>query len=488
MTMRGFKLKLKPLQILTEEQIKIIHRGTLEVLEETGLRIEHERALKMLKENGCEVDFEKKRVHFPPELIEKCLRKAPSSFHVKTRDPKNNLILGGNTVYFANFLGMQTVNLDTWEPRTPTRKEFYDGVTVLDALDNVHFLGAYSPYYGFEGVPEVMKELESTAGKIRNSTKFQLVGTSKGCEMFQIKMAKAVGVDILSNCLSCSPPLTYYAEAIEAAFRFVEAELPVHAINGDVMGGTAPATIAGSMITGNAEVIAGVVLIQLIKLGAKTIVTEFVFPQNMRTGSMAFGQIGVSLHQAIFNQIWRKYDVPILNNPGLTSSKQIDFQCGYEKAISALTAALSGANMIALHGGMYGELAFHPLQAILDDDIVGMIGRFIEGVEVNDETLAIDLINEVGPIPGFYLDKEHTRKWWKKEQFVPKVADRLPYPEWMKTGKKSAIDYARERLEEILATHNPRPLAPDQEEAIENNIRRGKEVLQRDGHVVVPFT
>ena len=115
------------------------------------------------------------------------------------------------------------------------------------------------------------------------------------------------------------------------------------------------------------------------------------------------------------------------------------------------------------NGGIYGELAHHPVQAILDDDIAGMIGRFIEGVEVSNDTIALDLINKVGPIPGTFIHEQHTRKWWNSEQFMPKAADSLTYPEWMEKGKKSAIDYAKKRMEEILANHVPVPLTDQQE-------------------------
>jgi len=119
----------------------------------------------------------------------------------------------------------------------------------------------------------------------------------------------------------------------------------------------------------------------------------------------------------------------------------------------------------------------------LDDDLAGMVGRFMEGVGVNDETLAINLIDEVGPIPGYFLNKEHTRKWWGLEQFVPKAADRLTYPEWIQTGKKACLDYAKERMEEILATHKVTPLSPGQEEDVERildearNYYRKKELI-----------
>jgi trimethylamine--corrinoid protein Co-methyltransferase len=147
----------------------------------------------------------------------------------------------------------------------------------------------------------------------------------------------------------------------------------------------------------------------------------------------------------------------------------------------ALIAALSGAAYIEPHGSVYGELTHHPVQAILDDDLAGMVGRFLEGVTVNHETLAIDLIEEVGPIPGYFLNKAHTRKWWRQEQFVPKAADRLTYPEWMNTGKKSCLDYAKERMVEILATHKAAPLTTSQEEDVERILEEARKYYQKKG-------
>jgi len=478
---KGFMRRFPPLKILTDEQVEAIHRGTLDVLWQTGIRMEHEEALRLLKKNDCKVDFEKKRVHFPPGLVEECLRKCPSSWRLKGRHPKSDVIIGGNTFYFAPFPGMKTVDLDTWEPKTPTRKEYYDGVTVLDALDNMHVFNSYSPYFGFERVPEVMRILEGLAARIRNSTKPGWVSCTEDNQVFIIEMAKAVGMELIA-IPDASPPLTYYRDAIESYFSFVEAGFPVKAGSGVVMGASAPATIAGAIITNNAEIIAGIVLAQLIRPGARVLAANLPFPQNMRTGSPAFGAIGCSLHQAVFNQMLRNYRIPTVNHtPGVSSSKKIDYQCSYEKTLGSVLSVISGANIINLHGGLHGELTHHPLLAILDDDIAGMIGRFTEGIEVDNETLALDLIDEVGPIPGFYLNKEHTRKWWKKEQFIPKAADRLTYPEWIKTGKKDCLDYAKERMEEILSTHKPVPLTPKQEQTIEDILREAREYYRKKG-------
>jgi len=154
--LKGFTRKFKPLEVLTEEKIEAIHRGTLDVLQETGIRFESEKALRICEENGCIVDHDQMRVRFPEALVEEAIRKCPSSFRVKARDPKNDLIIGGDTVYFANACGTQTVDLDTWEPRDATRKEYYDYIKVLDALPNTHYLNPY-PYFGFRGAPIPMK-------------------------------------------------------------------------------------------------------------------------------------------------------------------------------------------------------------------------------------------------------------------------------------------------------------------------------------------
>jgi len=482
MSLKGFTRNFKPLEILTEEEIEAIHRGTLEVLWVTGMRVEHERALKLFEKNGCQVDYDNMRVRIPPALVEECLRKAPSSFHCEARDYKKSLMLGNNNLYLGAAPGLQTVDLDTWEPRLATRKENYDSVTLLDALPTVHFFSPYTPYFGFEGVPPCMAMLESLAARIRNSTKFQCVGFSNDSEIFAIKMAQAVGIEILGTC-AAAPPLTIYRDAAESTFRFAEAGLPIRIISGQVMGGTAPATIAGGIITNNAEVITGLVLAQLIKPGTRVLVKDFSSPMDMSTGAPAFGRVGTSLHNAASNQLFRRYGVPIDNTSCYPNSKLPDYQCGYEKTSRLLIAGLSGANTLLLHGSVHGELTHHPIQAILDDDLAGMVKHFMGGVGVNDTTLAVNLIEEVGPIPGHFLNKEHTRKWWKLEQFVPKAADRLTYPEWMQTGKKTCLDYAKERMGEILATHKATPLAPGQEEDVERildearNYYRKKELI-----------
>ncbi|MCK5568044.1 MAG: trimethylamine methyltransferase family protein [Actinomycetia bacterium] len=475
---KGLTRNLHSLKILTEEQIELIHKNTLDVLQKTGARFESKKALKLFKENGCEIDKDTNIVKFPPGLVEESLRKCPSSFQIKGR-ANQELTFGGNTSCFLPFPGKDTIDLDTWEPRAPTRKEFYDTVKIMDSLDTMHYTGSYVPYFGFKNIPPVMQMLEGDAANFRNSTLALHCNYGYDSEIFAINMAKALDAVNL-GVVAVSPPLTYQEDSCISAFRNIEAGFSLYIQSGATYGATAPVTTAGATVTNSAELMAGIVLAQLIKPGVGVLVSDFGFPQNMRSGHPAFGRIESSLHQVAFNQIWRKYKIPIGNHStGVSNSKRIDYQCGYEKTTACLLSLLSGANEIGFHGCVYGELSFHPIQLLLDDDVVGMMGRLLEGIEVSDETLAIDVINEVGPIPGTYLTEEHTRKWWKKSQFMPKSADTLTYQEWMEVDKKDCIEYARERMEEIIETYKPEPLSDKDEDAIESILEEARKYYRK---------
>jgi trimethylamine--corrinoid protein Co-methyltransferase len=316
------------------------------------------------------------------------------------------------------------------------------------------------------------------------STKHQMTAYNLDCEIFNIQIAQALGMEII-GALSASPPLCWSEGAVQHARRMIDAGFPLGIINGAVYGGTGPATHAGSLVTGNAELISMLILIQLLSPGHRTAVTNFTHAMNMTSGSPAFSEIGASLVQVMFNQMWRHYDVPTADGGGaMPTSKSMDFQTGYEKAISATLGALSGGSAVALHGAVSSELAMHPLQAILDDDIAGMVGRFIEGEVISTETLAIDLIQQVGPVPGHFLNTAHTRKWWKQQAFVPKAAERMSYPEWIAGGKKKAIDNAKDIMADILAHYKvDPPVTARQEQDVEKILQEAREFYRKKGMI-----
>jgi len=404
MTAQGFLRKGKPLEILSEAEIEAIHRAALDVLGDTGVRFESPRALNLLEKNGCSVDSTINRVRMSAGLVEECLKQCPSSFRLKGRSPKTDVHIGGNTLYFCPSPGMRTIDLDTWEQRVPTLEENHQAVKVLDKLENIHLAASYTPYCELENVPGVMLLPTSAWSRMKYFSKPSRVGSSMKSHIWEMQMAEAVGMDVFA-AMEAAPPLTWYGDAIDCAWACAERGLPVEVGCGAVMGGTGPATIAGTLAQSLAEMMAAIVLVQLIRPGTGILANSFVFAQNMITGSPAAGGIEVSLFQVAFNQLWRgKYHIPtMIGACGPSSSEKIDVQLGFEKGISATLAAVSGVSVINIHGGIHVELTYHPVQSIIDDEIAGMLGHYVQGIQVDNETLALDVIRDVGPIPGHYL-------------------------------------------------------------------------------------
>jgi len=481
MAVKGFKRKYKLLELLSEEAVNEIHQSSLDILKNTGVRFNSKWALDFFKKNDCLVDYEKQMVRFPEALIEECIRKAPSSFRVKAREEKYDMVYNINTIYYQDAPAQFTIDLDSWKTRTPTKKEYADYVIVLDALDTIHGLSCY-PYFGCGDVEPVMQMPELMAIKFKYTSKFHECPYSNDSEIFCIEMAQVCDTEIL-GAISVASPLSWHETAVNQVRRFIEAGFPVGPCSGATFGATAPATLSGGIAKTNAELLSMLALVQLLKPGHRCLMWELDLELNTKTGAPTFGQIGASIANAMYNQMWAYYGLPTANaTPGFINDKTIGFQSGYERAIGTIISALSGCSLIQLHGCVMGELSGHPVQAVLDDDIAGMVGRFIEGEIVNEETLALDLINEVGPAPGHFMGKTHTREWWPKEQFIPKAADRTPsYRDWEANGRQNAIDFAKKRTEEIINNHKPSILDENRSEKIDKILEKARKYYKEKG-------
>lgn len=479
---KGFQRRFDAIKVMTDAQVEAIHAATLDVLERTGIRFESVRALNLLKQKGCLVDTDTRIARIPPSIVEECIRLTPSSFSVKARDPKNDLRMGGSTLYFMSSLGARYTDAKTGEVRPATQEENDQAILISDALDTIDFFSSYTPYFEIEGVEPAMLCPTSLASRIRWTSKVSRGAQATDTFIFETQLAQAVGMQLVGVC-EAAAPLAYPEDAINAAFEYTGAGFPMFIAAGSAMGGSAPATVAGATITNNAELLGAVVLIQSMRPGTGIIGNDFVTPMDMQSGGFLFGALGVNLHQMAFNQLWtRVYKIPTVNcGAAFSNSKLIDYQSGFEKTHTAMVSALSGANCIVLHGGVTAELAYNPLLTIINDDVANIVGRTIEGFEVNEDTMALDLIHEVGPNPGSFLGEIHTLTHWKKEHFVPAVADRLSYDEWINQGKKSIIDRAAERMEKILSTHKPVPITAEQDKDIERILEDARKHYRQRG-------
>jgi trimethylamine--corrinoid protein Co-methyltransferase len=479
---KGFKRNFEPIRILRENQVEQIHQASLNVLSEVGFKFESDKALKLLEENGCKVDFNSKIAKIPSNLVEECIRKTPSSFTLRARDPKLSISVGGNTIYFMNSAGARYTDIDTGEVSMPTLEQNNIGVLVSDALDSVNVFPSYTPYFEIEGVPPVMSCPVSCASRHRFSSKPSRGAQPTYTYIWETKIAQAVGAQLF-GCVEGAAPLSLSEDAIEAAYVYLNAGFPIYIASGSIMGGSHPITIAGASVSHNAELLAIIVLLQCIKPGCGVIANNFVSSMNMATGDISFGTAAIALHQMAYNQIWHDlYKIPV-NNTGsaFSNSKIVDYQLGAEKLPLAMCSALSGANMIVLHGGVTAELAYNPILAIIDDDVANTIGRIVESFDVNDSTIGLDTIMDVGVSPGTFLNTKQTRNFWKTENYATRVFDKLSYKEWVEGGKKTVLKKAKERYEEIISTHKPLPLTPEQDQAITDILNEATEFYKKKG-------
>lgn len=475
MGLKGHVVK-RPLDILAEEEVKRIHYGALEIMERTGVVFHHEKALEILGDAGCNV--EKELVRFPNYLVEESLRKCPRRVLLKGMTPEYDVVIGDPYVHFASCTTMDTLNLETMDRKIPSVQDHINMTKVLDYLDEVHII--CGQYTRIEGIPDMCIHPERFHIALKNTSKVFITAGVFGNEIWTIRMAQAVGGNPLGQA-QCSPPLTWSTDKINCMFHYVEAGFPIAPGTGLATGITSPVTLAGSLIQQLAEILSIIVLAQIVKPGIGVVVKSRIEPADMRSGTIAEGGVEKVIADAAWNQIWRWYQVPRWHQVVSTDSKVPDFQCGMEKALHFLLSALSGSNIIAGIGGVYDQITASPIVAIMDNELARRVGRILEGVNVNEETLAVDLIDRVGPIPGQFLSTEHTRKFWKLELLVPAIDDRLGYSEWATRGKKTSLDYAMEKYEEVLATHKPRPLTTSQEEEIDSIIAETRQYYQEKG-------
>jgi trimethylamine--corrinoid protein Co-methyltransferase len=417
----------------------------------------------------------------PPSLVEWAISSTPSSFYLKARDEQKSIRIGANTLYFMNSTGARHVNVDTGMVTMATLEQNNLAVTVSDSLESVHVFPSYTPYFEIEGVTPVMACPVSCAQRHRFSSKPNRGAQPTDSFIWETQIALATDAQLM-GCVEGAAPLSLAEDPCNAAFYYLEAGFPIYIASGSIMGGSHPITVAGASVSHNAELLAIIVLLQSIRPGCGIIANNFVSAMNMSTGDLNFGTAAIALHQMAYNQVWHSYYKIPINNTGsaFSNSKFIDYQLGAEKLPLATASALSGANMIVLHGGVTAELAYNPILAIIDDDIAKTLGKMVEGFSVNDETIGLDIIKNVGS-DGTFLNTKQTRTIWKSEDYMPAIFDKSSYQEWLGSSKKSVIDKAKEKYEEIIATYKPKSLTSQQDSEIDRILKEAQSYYKKKG-------
>lgn len=463
--------------ILSSDELYSVHLAILEVFEKTGVKIHSPRALKLLGDAGAEVDEKRKIARIPSYLVEESIKSAPKiitlygrnpNYRVKLEKDKSYLVLGSTTAY--------VIDPETYQ-RSRGRKEYIaKAVRVADALPNIHMPAQFCLAFDCPKETQDLHELEA----VFHNTEKPIMSIVYSLESARdlIKMASLIvgGLEELRKrpifFLYSEPtsPLENDEKCMNILVEYAKERLPVLYAPCVQAGATGPATLAGTLVQSFVESLTGLVLTQLIRKGAPFICGTVSTVMDMRNGVMAYGAPEFSIINAAAAQLAQYYGLPFFGTGGTSDSKLPDGQAVAEAATSLLMAFLSGTNLIHDIGYIESGLTGSIEMVVITDEIADMHKRILSGMDINEETLATDVIHEVGP-GGQYLSHKHTLKFVRKEHWVPKLFDRARYDIWCEAGRKDIITRAREKISKILKEHQPEPLPKDVAEGIKEIIK-----------------
>jgi len=456
------------LEILTNQDLYKIHVATTEILRSTGVKVYHEGALRTLEDIGAEVSHKRKIVRIPEYLVREAVSKAPSSFSLYGRNRRNVLHLGGDGVYFSTAgSAAYVLDFETGKRRYATLKDtallsrLADGLTNIDHVSEMAFPG---------DVPEEAMHAYELVERLRNTEKPTDGYTVGGAETLDtVKIASTIlgGEDELRNrpillgFHNPSSPLTHSEDGLEGLRIYGKYGQPV-IIAPEAQGGmTAPATLAGLLAQTNAEILSGIVIAEFLNPGAPVLYGTVSAISDPRTGNIALGGPETGLINVAHAQMGRYYGIPSRGTGGVTDANTLGVQSGIEQATTLILAALGGINFIYYAAGPHIESTktVRYEQLIIGDELCGMVSRILHGIDVNQDSLAVDVIKEVGP-EGMFIGQRHTIEHFQ-DNFIPKIMNRDGREAWEKKGGKTIEDASRQTISRILESHHPNPLDPD---------------------------
>ena len=460
-------MKAVRFEVLSQEEVERIHAASMEVLSTVGVKVEWKTARDLYREAGAEVDDAGQCVRIPEKLVQWAVAQAPTQFTLHGAEGSRfQLEVGGDQVCFAG-LGTPThiIDGDSGERRSCTMDDVVRHIQLINGCQYIHNSQmdvwpndipmttihtesiwawahhSHKPFgmgcYGYVPTLDMMRMMAIAAGgkeKLRRRPRFfAICSVNSPLQMIQMQ---AEGLLI---CAEYGQPMAMSPEAIA--------------------GLTAPVTLAGLLAQQNANILAHITLAQIFRPGAPVLYGTVSTIANMRLGTVALGAVETGLVTAGAAQMARHYGLPCRSIGAATESKLEDFQAGAERMATLLQAVLAGVDFITCGGTLDSTMLESDPLLMLDDDLCGMALRVARGIEVNDESLALDMIKKVG-FSGNYLSEMHTAKHFRDEHFIPQLLPRDTYEAWRKAGSKSALDLAKERVREILANHQPHMLDP----------------------------
>lgn len=450
-------------QVLSEDQIQAIHNASLEILEKTGVEMQDAQGRELLLAAGAWETGG--RIKIPEKLLVDALATAPSRIPMYDRLGNLTMPLELGKVFFGPGSDTTfTLDLETGERRRPVSQDVENFARVGDSLDNIDFIMCMG---NVADVPPDDLHIHEFVRMIRGSVKPNVytVKDRKDLEdIYRIGVAVAGGEQALREkpffLLYPEPisPLLMPETSIQNLLFCAEKRLPTGFIPSTNCGGGGPITLAGAIALGNAECLTGLILTQLVHPGTPFLYGFNTATLDMKSSIVSYGCPEWSLSMMACSDLARFYGMPVWGFGGASDSKSVDAQHGAEATFSIMSAFLSRTTLVHDVGYIeYGSTS--SLEAlVIGDEIIGMTRFLMDGVTINETTLALDVIDRARPGGGFLAD-DHTLDNWRWAQWTPQVIDRSRYERWDKRGRKDMFARANERARQILDAHEGVPLS-----------------------------
>ena len=458
--------------VLSEDDLERIHVATLRVLEETGVEIGAGAVLERLEASGARVDTEARRVRFPRSLIEEALQRSPRELLLAARDPACDLHVDGTAGWLSpGGSTAEIIDLATGDRRPSTEADVAAVARLADAVPQIGFLG---PSVAALDVPPLTRPLHELRAQYANTSKhvqlMSAVDARSAEAATQIARIVAGGEGqlrerpVLSVSLRSRSPFAYDDGVLEAAVTFAEAGVPCGFVATPITGATAPATLAGSLVASNAEVLAGVAALQLLVPGAPTFHGTRGMVADPGGGEATSGGPEDVRFQMASIQLARSFGLPAYVGAFATGAKASDWQAGMEGGLSGVACWMTGPDLLSAAGLLHGARVFSLAAMLLDTELFDLVRQIPLGFDVDEETLALDVIEKVGPGEHF-LGEPHTIRHMR-EAWMARFMDKDTWEAWEEAGRPQPPDRAAERALELLASREPAPLPPGVEERI----------------------
>jgi trimethylamine---corrinoid protein Co-methyltransferase len=460
-------------EVLSQAEIESIHAASMTVLSEVGIQVDYGKARELFRQAGAKVDEEKCVVSLPESLVRWALDQAPASFTLNGRDAIFSMQVGQSETRFAG-LGTPTriIDPDTGQIRDTTIADVVRHIQLIDACEHIHSSQ-------MDIWPNDVRMTTIHTRSIMEWVRWSRKSYGMGCygylptlDMMRM-MAIAVGGKeelrrrprFLAIC-SVMSPLKMAAMQIEGLLICAEYGQPVAISPEAIAGATAPVTLAGLLVQENANILAHITLAQIFRPGTPVLYGTVSTIANMRHGTVALGSVETGLITAASAQLAHHYGLPCRSVGGATESKLEDVQAGSERTATLAAAVLAGVDLVTCGGTLDGTLLESDAMLLLDDEMCGALLRMQRGIEVTPESMALDLIREVN-YTGNYLQEPHTAANFRKEHFLPRLANRDPFETWQNSGQKGALDAARKRVHDLTARAKPVDVDPRLEQELD---------------------